>query len=45
MQGKFYSNAVKAKEEILKVRPDIKFMSMDEIIELGKENKDILAIC
>lgn len=41
MQGKFYSDAVKAKEEILKVRPDIKFMSMDELIELGKENKDI----
>lgn len=41
MQGKFYGNAVKARDAILKVRPDIKFMSMNEVIELGRKNKDI----
>ncbi|ODV79597.1 acetyl-CoA synthetase-like protein [Suhomyces tanzawaensis NRRL Y-17324] len=35
--GKFYKDAVAAKEKLLEVRPDLKFFSFDEIIELGKE--------
>lgn len=41
MNGKYYSDANAAKEKILKVRPDIKFISFAECVELGKANKDI----
>ncbi|CAK7894792.1 long-chain-fatty-acid--CoA ligase 1 [[Candida] anglica] len=39
--GKMYSSAKQAKEKILEVRPDIKFYSYNEVIALGKKNKDI----
>ncbi|EDK47100.1 long-chain fatty acid-CoA ligase [Lodderomyces elongisporus] len=35
--GKIYQNAKAAKESLLQVRPDLKFISFDEIIALGKE--------
>lgn len=41
MQGKYYGDANSAREKILKIRPDIKFISYNECIELGKANKDI----
>lgn len=41
MQGKYYSEAAKAREDVLKVRPDVKFISMDEVIELGQKNPDV----
>lgn len=37
--GKAYSNAVAAKEKILKVRPDVKFYAYSDIIQLGKRSK------
>lgn len=41
MQGKYYGDAIAAKEKILKNRPDIKFISFNECVELGKTSKDI----
>ncbi|EGW33726.1 uncharacterized protein SPAPADRAFT_59091 [Spathaspora passalidarum NRRL Y-27907] len=38
--GKLYKNAQKAKAKILEIRPDIKFISYDEILELGKTSKN-----
>ncbi|PVH17681.1 uncharacterized protein CXQ87_000574 [Candidozyma duobushaemuli] len=35
--GKFYKEAQKAKEEIEKIRPDIQFISFDEVVEAGKD--------
>lgn len=35
--GLIYKNALNAKNEILKIRPDIKFYSYDEIIKFGKD--------
>ncbi|KAF3990692.1 hypothetical protein FT663_01537 [Candidozyma haemuli var. vulneris] len=35
--GKFYREAKEAKEKIQEIRPDIKFVSYDEVIEAGKE--------
>ncbi|KAK7684792.1 hypothetical protein QCA50_012035 [Cerrena zonata] len=37
-QGKNYKEAKEAKEEILKVNPDIKFFSYDDVLKLGKES-------
>lgn len=34
--GELYANAQKAKEEILAIRPDIKIISLDEVLALGK---------
>lgn len=39
--GELYSNAKKGYDEILKVRPDIKIVSYDEVVAMGKEAKDI----
>ena len=39
--GELYANAKKGYDEILKVRPDIKIVSYDEVIAIGKEAKDI----
>lgn len=36
--GSIYKNAKSAIDEILKIRSDIKFFSINEIIELGKKN-------
>lgn len=36
--GALYKNAKSAVEEIKKIRPDIKFYSLDEVIQLGKDN-------
>lgn len=41
MGGKYYSDAIDAKEKILKNRPDIEFISFNECVKLGKANKDI----
>lgn len=41
LDGKFYENAKKAMDKILEVRPEIKFISFEECIELGKEASDI----
>ncbi|KAK6455375.1 long-chain fatty acid--CoA ligase and synthetase 4 [Scheffersomyces xylosifermentans] len=38
--GTIYSNAKKAQEKILEIRPDIKFISYNEVIELGKKAKE-----
>ncbi|KAG0684012.1 long-chain fatty acid-CoA ligase [Pichia californica] len=35
--GLIYKSANDAKNEILKIRPDIKFFSIDEVIQLGKD--------
>lgn len=35
--GKIYKEAQAAKDEILKIRPDIEFYSVEEVIALGKE--------
>lgn len=40
-KGKLYRAAAEARDAILKERPDIKFYSMDEVIAMGKTNKDI----
>lgn len=40
-KGKIFKEANDAKEAILKVRPDIKFYSIDEVIALGAEAKDL----
>ncbi|RLV90544.1 Long-chain-fatty-acid--CoA ligase 1 [Spathaspora sp. JA1] len=37
--GKLYKNAKNAKAKINEIRPDIKFISYDEVIELGKGSK------
>ncbi|QPG76032.1 hypothetical protein FOA43_003418 [Brettanomyces nanus] len=39
--GRLYSESKKYHDEILKVRPDIKFISYDDIVKLGMENMDI----
>lgn len=36
--GKLYADAISAREKILEARPDIKFVSYDELIQLGKDN-------
>lgn len=36
--GSLYKNAVKAIEEIKKIRPKIKFYSLNEVIKLGQDN-------
>lgn len=36
--GKLYSDAIEAKKAILEIRPDIQFISYDEVIESGKKN-------
>lgn len=38
--GKLYENAKSAKEKILKIRPEIKFISYDEVIKSGANNQD-----
>ncbi|EDO15940.1 hypothetical protein Kpol_480p27 [Vanderwaltozyma polyspora DSM 70294] len=42
--GELYANAKNAIDEIKKVRPDIKFYSFDELIEIGQKSKDIKPI-
>ncbi len=37
--GKFYREAKDAVDQIKEIRPDIKFYSYDEVIELGKQSK------
>lgn len=41
MKGKYYQDAKDAKEKILAARPDITFVSFDEIVEMGKKATDI----
>ncbi|CUM53181.1 unnamed protein product [Debaryomyces tyrocola] len=41
MGGKYYSDAIGAKEKILENRPEIKFISFNECVELGRANRDI----
>ncbi|RKP29057.1 acetyl-CoA synthetase-like protein [Metschnikowia bicuspidata] len=41
--GKIYKSAADAKQKIAEVRPDIKFYSFDEVIQLGKESKNAIA--
>ncbi|KAK6461286.1 long-chain fatty acid--CoA ligase and synthetase 4 [Scheffersomyces coipomensis] len=36
--GKIYQDSENAKQKILAIRPDIKFISYDEVIELGKSS-------
>ena len=38
--GKLYQDAKSAKEKILEIRPDIKFISYDEVIQSGANAKD-----
>lgn len=40
--GILYKNAKKSIDEILKVRPDIKFYSVNEVIQLGKDNDETI---
>lgn len=42
--GKMFKVANDAKEEILKLRPDMKFYSFDDIMKLGVENNDSIEI-
>lgn len=42
--GLLYKNAQNAIEEIKKIRPDIKFYSYDEVIQLGKDNDKSIEI-
>ncbi|VEU24307.1 DEKNAAC105661 [Brettanomyces naardenensis] len=39
--GRLYANGKKGYDAVLKVRPDIKIISLDEVFQLGIENKDI----
>ncbi|QEU59387.1 Faa1/Faa4 [Kluyveromyces lactis] len=39
-EGKLYKDAADALAKIKEVRPDIKILSMDEVIELGKKARD-----
>lgn len=38
--GKLYQDAIDAKKKILEIRPEIKFISYDDVIELGKTSKE-----
>lgn len=40
--GKIYQDAEKAKEKILQIRPDIKFISYNEVIALGEKSSQDL---
>ena len=42
--GKIFQIAHDAKNEILKLRPDIKFYTFDEILQFGKDNNDKIEI-
>lgn len=42
--GKIFQIAHNAKNEILKLRPDIKFYTFDEILQFGKDNNDKIEI-
>ncbi|KAH3681020.1 hypothetical protein WICMUC_000001 [Wickerhamomyces mucosus] len=35
--GELYANAAKSREEILKIRPDIQIISLDDVLALGKD--------
>lgn len=39
--GELYSNAKKAVDDILKIRPDIKIVSINKVVELGKNDESI----
>ncbi|CCK71382.1 long-chain fatty acid-CoA ligase FAA1 KNAG_0G03250 [Huiozyma naganishii CBS 8797] len=39
--GKIFSSANDAREKILKIRPDVKFFSFEELVKLGEDNRDI----
>ncbi|CAI5756217.1 unnamed protein product [Candida verbasci] len=41
--GKLYKDAQKAKDEILKIRPDIKFISYNDIIKSGEKSQVALS--
>lgn len=38
MNGSFYSNAKSAVDQILEIRPDVKFISYDEVLKLGESS-------
>lgn len=40
-EGELYQDAKNAVDKILEIRPDIKILSLDEVLALGKESQDI----
>ncbi|KAL6942180.1 long-chain-fatty-acid--CoA ligase 1 [Hanseniaspora vineae] len=45
LNGKLYSDAKKAIDEIAKLRPDIKIYSMDEVVAMGQQNYETIEFC
>ncbi|KAI3406965.2 FAA4 [Candida oxycetoniae] len=40
--GKLYENAKSSKEKLLQVRPDLQFLSLEEVVELGAKSEQSL---
>lgn len=43
--GKLYEDAKNARDELLRVRPDLTLISFDDVLELGKKNEEIELQC